>query len=348
MKRLALTMIMFLLCMICTAQQKHFEIAVNSSYMMTNNSSYWKYNTFGFGVDAAWWYRTTDDKWWMQRRQHPSYGIKMSYEHIPAGIAGDRIGIVGLIRAPFIPGVSWLEWNLGPGFSYYTKSAKKTGDKDNIFISSRLNCLIDLGLTAHINEGVTIGARLLHTSNGMLSRPNQGLNYFQMDVGLKLGETKKIPYQECLDTVFKREEIGFTFSSGLALTRYELLDDYYFCYDLSINYQHYIDPVVAVGVAVDLWYNFADNDLKPRYHVDWPVPVYLGLLPTIEGFWGPVSIQAGLGSDLLVSKLIKIRMYERVGAYYNWKRHYVGVALHAHAGQVAFIEWSWGMRFVAG
>lgn len=345
MRRVALILCLLLPCLSGMAQQKHFEVAVNGSYMMTNNSSYWGNNAFGFGVDAAWWYRTTGDAWWMLRRQHPSFGIKVSYEHIPDGIAGDRFGIVGLLRGCFLPGVDWLEWNIGPGFSLYTKSAKITGDKTNVFISSALNCLIDFGLTAHLNERMTLGARLLHTSNGMLSRPNQGLNYIQLDVGVKFGDTEKLPLVECPDTSFRRHELGFTLSPGVAMTRYEPLDGYYPCYDLSLNYLYYVDPVVAFGVTADLWYSFVDNELKKRYNVEWPVPCYLSVMPTAEGFWGPVSIKAGMGANLLTSDLIGIKIYERVGVYYNWNRHYAGVAIHAHAGQIMFIEWSWGMRF---
>lgn len=345
MKRAVLSVFFSLLSLYGMAQQNHIEVALNSSYMMTNNSDYWDNNAFGFGIDAAWWHRTSGSEWWMLRRQYPSFGVKVSYEHIPDGIAGDRFGIVGLLRSRLLPGVEWLEWNVGPGFSLYTKPSKSTGNKDNVFISSALNCLIDFGLTAHVGECMTVGARLLHTSNGMLSRPNQGLNYIQLDLGVKFGKTEKVLRTEYPDTTFVRHEMGFTFSPGVAMTRYKPLDGYYPCYDLSLNYLYYVDPVVAVGATVDLWYNFVDNELKKRYHVEWPLPVYLSVMPTAEGFWGPVSIKIGMGANLLTSDLIGMKIYERVGAYYNWNRQYAGVAIHAHAGQITFIEWSWGMRF---
>lgn len=79
---------------ICMAQRQHWEVALNSSYMMTNNSQYSRYNAIAFGADVAWWYTVTGNEWWMQRRHYPSFGIKVSYEHIPDGISGDRTGFV--------------------------------------------------------------------------------------------------------------------------------------------------------------------------------------------------------------------------------------------------------------
>ena len=37
--------------------------------------------------------------------------------------------------------------------------------------------------------------------------------------------------------------------------------------------------------------------------------------------------------------------YERSGAYYNFGKNYVGVAVNAHGGRVEFIEWTYGRRF---
>ena len=65
----------------------------------------------------------------------------------------------------------------------------------------------------------------------------------------------------------------------------------------------------------------------------------------MEFFWGPLSIKAGAGPVLLCSPQVTTPFYERAGAYYNFGKNYVGVAVNAHGGRVEFIEWTYGRRF---
>ena len=65
----------------------------------------------------------------------------------------------------------------------------------------------------------------------------------------------------------------------------------------------------------------------------------------VELFWGPLSIKAGIGLVVAASNQVTIPIYESVGAYYNFGRNFVGVALNANAGRIEFIEWTYGRRF---
>ena len=64
-----------------------------------------------------------------------------------------------------------------------------------------------------------------------------------------------------------------------------------------------------------------------------------------EFFWGPVSLKAGIGPNIVVSPQVTIPYYERLGVYYNFGNNYAGVAVNAHGGRVEFIEWTYGRRF---
>lgn len=311
--------------------------------MTPNNFNMPEYSAWTVGGDVAWWYRCEGDEWWVQRRKNPQFGLKTSFAYIPNSISGHRIGLAGIIKAPLF---GKLDYHIGVGFSAYTLSKYFTHDEENIFITTLLSCLIDVGFDYHMTDRLAATFSFLHSSNGMLNRPNKGLNYLQLGLGYSIGNLGKNTFGE--KTIpkpgFSRTELNIAFQGGLTVSRDMLVDGYYPCYDLSLNYQYYLDPVVALGGTLDFWYNGSHSEFMKIYKMDYSIPCYISTLGYIEGFWGPVSIKAGIGPVLLASPCVYINFYERVGVYYNFGNNYVGVALNAHAGMIEFIEWCYGIR----
>ena len=344
MKRLALILLLALFIPV-SAQNSHWEVGLNSGWMSPNGFSMLDYAAFGAGVDVAWLWQTPGNTYWMQWRRQPSFGLKGSFEYVPDGIAGSRIGLVGLLRAPL-----WgrLDYNIGIGLSAFNRTRYIIHDQDNIFISSLLCCLIDIGFVYNIGERLQLSASFVHSSNGNLVRPNKGLNFMQLGFAARLGEGYKGPVtREGIGYVpfFNRHEVGFTLSPGGSMSRHTFQPGFFFDYDISLNYCYYIVPLISVGATVDLWYNGSHDWQREVYHDPYPVPMYVGMMGTIEGHWGALSIKAGVGPQLFVSSFVTIPIYERLGAYYNWGSNYVGVAVNAHAAKAEFIEWSYGRRF---
>ena len=266
------------------------------------------------------------------------------YTRIPNAVAGDWFGLEGVIVNPF--GSRW-EWEWGVGFSFYTKPRGVTNDTNNIFIGSVVNCLIDLGIGYRLSDATTLSLRLLHTSNGMLRRPNLGLNYLQLDLGWRFGGNgspgNDVSYVN--DAMEREKEWSVAFSGGMVMSRDSLMEGYYPCYDVSFYFQQYVCPVFAFGGAVDLWYNGSDREPILRDESDYRLPLYLSGMGCMEVFWGPISLKVGVGLVVAASNQVVNPIYERVGAYYNFGRNYLGVALNAHAGRIEFIEWTYGRRF---
>lgn len=296
-------------------------------------------------MDVTWWSRGIDSSLWRCRRGYPSFGLKFSYAHIPNSVAGDRFGITGQLRQPLFRSDNW-EWSAGLGLSAYTRPRSITGDTNNIFIGSLINCLIDFGITYRPMDWYYVSVRVLHTSNGMLMWPNMGLNYLQLDFGTTLGQRypKRYPKEESSPKFYERE-FGIAFSQGTVMARDRDFEGYYFCYDLSFSYQRYSSPLFAYGGTVDLWYNFCDMRHLNREDGVYSIPLYVSAMAHMELFWGPVSLKVGMGPNIVVSPQVTIPFYERVGAYYNFGNNYVGVAVNAHGGRVEFIEWTYGRRF---
>ena len=325
------------------AQSSMWELSLTGGYMTPNNFNMLEYSAWTIGGDVAWWYRSGVEEWWVQRRKDPQFGLKASFAYIPQSISGHRIGLAGIIRAPLS---GRLDYHFGAGLSGYTLSKYFTKDEDNIFITTLVSCLIDVGFDYHITDRLVASFALLHSSNGMLNRPNKGLNYLQLGLGYNFGKLeKKIASENIIQMPkFSRTELNFAFQGGATVSRDMLVEGYYPCYDVSLNYQYYLDPVVALGGTLDFWYNGSHTEFMRVYNIDYPIPCYVSTLAYAEGFWGPVSFKAGIGPVLLASPCVYINFYERVGLYYNFGNNYVGVALNAHAGMIEFIELCYGIR----
>ena len=322
-----------------------WDVSLNTGYMMPNNTSYSDNSSLTLGLDITLWSRGIDSSYWRVHRNFPFFGIKASFSAIPNSPAGDRFGITGLLQQPFEKSSRWA-WSFGLGLSVYTRPRSITGDTNNIFIGSLVNCLIDIGLTFRPAKQLYLSAHVLHTSNGMLMWPNMGLNYIQLDLGYSFGNRiPEEPYTETGSAALPRNEFGLAFSPGWVMSRDRDFDGYYFCYDLSLYLQHYTSPTFAFGGAVDLWYNTCDTRHLDREEGAYQLPLYISAMAMMEFFWGPLSIKAGAGPVLLCSPQVTTPFYERAGAYYNFGKNYVGVAVNAHGGRVEFIEWTYGRRF---
>lgn len=323
--------------------QSYWEFSAAGSYMMANNFNMPEVNRPACGVEVAYMHRTDGSQEWHLLRRQPSFGLKGSFTYIVDGAAGHRFGLVGVIKAPL---GHTLDYHLALGLAYFTKPYCLTHDTNNIFISSIVSCLIDIGLDWNMSDNLFLTASFLHSSNGMLYRPNKGFNFLQMGIGYRVLPSK-LParYEGAVQPLqWHRHKVGFTLSNGLAMSRHLMQDGHAPCYDLSLNYQYYLSPIVAVGATADFWYNHNHTWQLPRYHDRYPLPVYFNLQANCEGFWGPVSLKVGVGGVLLTSSLVGKRIYERVGVYYNWADRYAGIGLNARAGFAEFIELSYGRR----
>ncbi|MBR1766824.1 MAG: acyloxyacyl hydrolase [Bacteroidales bacterium] len=350
MKRLYIVLL-FLMPLLLAAQS-HWQLGLSGSYAMPNNFNMMEYARASVGFDATWYSRQTGSDYWRLRKHYPAFGVRGSFAFIPNAIYGHRFGVVGLVQAPL---GRWVDYHLGLGFSSYTRPQCLTGDEENIFISSILNCFIDVGFDLRLGERYALIASLLHSSNGMLRFPNKGLNFLQFGVAVKLGNDYEqqmdwLHSRDLIDTqpAFDRTEWNIAFSPGTVMSRDTDFSGYYFCYDLAVTLQHYVSPTFAFGGTVDLWYNFCDTRHLEREEGVYNVPLYVSAMAMMEFFWGPLSVKAGAGPVIVASPQVTTPFYERAGAYYNFGHNFIGVAVNAHGGRVEFIEWTFGRRFPAG
>ena len=337
-----------------TSTFSHWQIGLNVGYAMPNNFDMMEYATGTYGIDLTWFSRSVGTEYWRLRKHYPAFGLRASFACIPHAVYGHRFGLAGIVQAPLS---RHLDYHLALGLSSFTRPHSITHDPENIFISSILSCLIDVGFDLRISHRYLLSASLLHSSNGMLLFPNKGLNFLQLGAAVKLGNSyeRTLDWQHSRDLIpetydttafgYQPSEFNIAFAPGTVMSRDTAYPGYYFCYDLSLTYQRYLSPTFAYGASIDLWYNFVDREQLQHEKASYTLPVYLSALGIMEFFWGPLSLKAGLGFSIVSSPQVSTPLYERVGAYYNLRRAFLGVGINAHGGRIEFIEWTLGYRF---
>lgn len=81
-----------------------------------------------------------------------------------------------------------LRANFGFGIAYASRIYNPVDNPRNVAISTHINLAVSMGLHARfvINRlwSVNFGASAMHLSNGVIRKPNYGLNQFSVDVGI--------------------------------------------------------------------------------------------------------------------------------------------------------------------
>ena len=308
--------------------------------MLTAYSFTSPHNTEGVGLEVSHWWRTDGSEYYQQRYGRPSYGVKGYFGFFPASICGHRIGATAMLRTPL---TRRLDLDLGIGLSSYTNPLPRSGDTNNVYISTWLVCLIDIGVDYRLSPHLSLGARLLHSSNGMTHYPNRGLNFFRVDVNYSFAPQPPNHFEPVeAPAVEDRLRFGLAFSPSIVAGRHDRQRGLFFAYDLSLNYAYRVGALLDVGATLDFWYNHSHDERMVWNRYNYPLPFYIGAMPYVEWYWGRLSLRGGIGYTLLGSELVHLPVYERLATYYHFGHSYVGVGINAHMGQIEMIEWTYG------
>ena len=295
-------------------------------------------------------------------------GLKANYAHIPNGIAGDRFNLSGFARTPLLsvtpfgPGPSShqageLSMEFGTGLGMYSKPLSYTRNFDNQYITTFLNCVIDLGLvyTQPVADkgALVLGGKFIHNSNGFFAKPNMGLNFWEAQLGwqfdskpVTMGEGRTLSFSEKYDA----RTGGFVaVAPGLNVPRSSLAHNGELspAYTVQLGWRYAYQRCRSIALSMDLAYNFSDDYDLRKAGEPTPFPMFVALAATHETHWGPVSMRLGVGYHIIESFECK-RLYERAGVFYNFftrdgRHQFAGVAIKASFARADFIEWTYGI-----
>lgn len=364
-------------------QSRQWIVSATAGYTIPNAAK-WKYvGGFGGGLDCAVRWRTDGSMEWHRLWHMPSMGLRANWNHQPGGIAGERFGLAAFLQSPIplnLTDNNMLAWELDFGLSAYTKPYELTHAPLNEHIGSYHNCLIQAGLTythSIAAGGLVCALKIVHTSNGYLMRPNQGLNYLQGEIGWQLPSTgvqqrteasgepthqhinlstdKQInisTYQLInLSTENHKRHLWFlSYAPGVVQPRYTgSKHQYYYAHTAEAGWAYALSPRLLAGAAADLMYNFSHDELIEFNHDPYPLPFYGGVSLFAEPLWGPLSLRLALGCYLLKSQQPANELYNRAGLFYQLPcrgkaKPYIGVAMKNHAAHIDYVEWHFGVR----
>lgn len=268
------------------------------------------------------------------------------------------------------------------GLAFYTNPYCRTPDPSNVFIGSYTNCLVQIGLSYSMRlrdmSQIVVSAKFAHSSNGYLKKPNKGLNYLQLSVGYALPDVragKDGPvrvsifdtthvsageywpvYQNQLwpvdNPAFRGGDILLAYAPGVVMPRYTgASSNYFYAHTARLGYYYRFNPARAVGINLDLTYNYSHTAVIRHWHEDYNLPFYIAVAAAYEATYHRLTLHTALAAYLCRSVHGTTPLYERVGLFYNFGneyrrvRQFVGVSLKSHMAHIDFIEWHYGIRF---
>ena len=325
-------------------QPSHYSFSATSGKVIATNGSPFNGKSPTVGIDAALYWQQTDSSACALFWDQPFFGLRTNYAHVFNAVAGDRIGLAGFLQGTL---VGHLDWTYSVGLSFYTRPYSHFPNPKNDYIGSVANCLIDLGLLYNIplpsDNTLFLSAKIVHSSNGYLYKPNHGLNYMQLEVGLRRGPQRERSRQRVEFPTFVPSGAPFVMvAPALVQSRYDPLTviRYYPAYTVQLGYIQHVHPCFSYGAALDLSYNFTHRLLAPSG--EWPVYPAASVFGDCQ--WGPLVLRLGLARYLAYYPLNWEPYYERVGLYYRFGRQMAGVGMKVHYDHIDYIEWTWAIE----
>lgn len=241
------------------------------------------------------------------------------------------------------------------GLSAYSNPYPHSHNADNLFIGSWVNCHIGVGIryrhavdSTHL---LTLGFRLVHSSNAYLRKPNMGLNYLQAEVGFHIGAGTVRRTPTVTDTVLPAATFFCSYAPGIVQQRGSVLDaPYRYAHSFLLGALHPFSHLRSLGGEVDLMYNYTHDLDAEDVGASKPFPLYLGFCVTYQRNWHPLFVRVSVGTDLIRSPYQIGKVYERISLNYRVTQWggltpYVGVACKAYYGHIDYAEWTLGLEF---
>ena len=320
----------------------------------------WLWQTDLCGAEVRVGRQTDGSKEWEQWFHYPSYGAVLRYSHFNRESIGEKIALFGFLNGYFVrkPNFSFF-YQLGAGVNFWTKKYDFYKNPENVFVGGHVSVHLDItvGITARMSKHTdfVVAGDFSHSSNGVLSLPNYGINGVTLKAGVRCRMFEKLETIRTIDTITQFTPINSLYffvapAAKQSRAEYSLSKPdrppYCFATTLEIGYLRQPHPKFRYGGGFDLFYNsevltyfpgesqgkcflpaaFAAFDLTfSRLVLHTSAGVYLGRYYRFyQPFYERVGLQVLLGPK---------------------KNHIVGVSIKAHLFVADYIEWTYGCCF---
>jgi hypothetical protein len=306
-------------------------------------------------IELSWIFHGNGNKLWHQFYHYPEYGL--SYVFMDLGsptILGYSHGLLPFVNFPVTPFNHKLSagFRVGGGISYITKKYHRTENFKNSAISTHINALVSFNLEGRYNITNDLSARLgfhlTHLSNGTIKKPNAGLNYPMISLGLAYCyKNQKISNENRLKFVDRQNRFQF-FGYGSYKEAKGAGGPKYGVGAISMEYSRPIKTLWRYGIALDLMYDESSAFIMEYKEIPYDTK------------WQTVSSGVTINTEIMLDRLSAVvhfgkyiqnpsreggALYQRIGLRYRFvNRFWMHLALKTHWGSADYIEFGLGYK----
>ncbi|MBF8962675.1 acyloxyacyl hydrolase [Pontibacter sp. FD36] len=293
---------------------------------------------------------------WERQYNHPQVGFALSYYNygVPVEL-GEAVSLTTYLDNTLLRfKKSSLRFNLGTGLVYSTRHYTPGVNEQNMAIGSKFTFALrgtvryEFPIKEHIYLNLNLAFR--HFSNGALNKPNNGMNFPLIGVGVRY-QPREVRLLDVPDTTAalldKRLRLNLRLAGGVK----EVLriDEKHPMYSLSVYASKRLSQKSALLFGADGFYNTAVRE--EFINKSQPVPDEVldqslsGVTVGHELHLDKLSFVFQLGRYVHQPYGLYPSYYQRYGLKYSLHQNVsAGVMLLAHTRSAHVIEWGFGLH----
>lgn len=311
-------------------------------------------NPYGIEVYAN--IQTSGKRLWERQYRLPQLGLALShYDYGMPEELGKAYSLTGYIdNVLFKREKSSFHINLGTGVVYSSRYYKPVENELNIAIGSPVAFALrgTLRYEVRVQNQFFLNFNLAfrHFSNGGLNKPNNGMNFPLLGLGIRYQQNELVPfYNNCLNAEPYKKGLRFNLKVATGRKEVLLIDKKHPVYSIVFYASKKITPINAVLLGADgIW----DSSIKNEYiDVGLSPPEgdidhrRVGLTLGHELYIGDVSFVFQLGKYLYEPHHLFRSFYQRYGLlYYLTENISANAMLVVHTRSADFIEFGVGIH----
>lgn len=337
--------------------QKFIEISYDQGPIIGNHKD-WSDKLIDMisyaGVDVRFAWRSKDNNYFNYLDRYPVYGVGFTstlnyYPEIGRPMAFYVFGEVPFSRYSF-----HRRWDLryfgqfGIGFNV-NPYAPDTNPL-NQFLGSSVNSHIHLGFKANykLSQRFTafssIGLR--HYSNGSIKKPNAGVNFAAISLGLRISLDDE--FDPGAKPIFPPLEKDWVWNVAVysGLKGYEIGGKAYYRGGIGVNYLWQFSYKYKMGIGMDWFYAAGTKERYPEENLGFLDKNSFAIVGSwewnlSENLYMPIGLGVYLNRADYNQEVSWI--YERVGVRYRFNNNmFTGVQIKAHKAKADFFEFTVG------
>ncbi|WP_339865183.1 acyloxyacyl hydrolase [uncultured Algoriphagus sp.] len=307
------------------------------------------------GVDVRIGWRSGKNIYYNYINRYPSYGLGFTsavnyYKEI-----GRPMGVYAFGEFPF--GKNDFDRKLN--FSYYAQIGlgfnmnpyDAETNPINGFVGTAINAHVHFGLKASYQfsstlEGFTsIGTK--HYSNGSIKKPNSGINFVPIALGLRVNLDKEKFNPGTKPDFPPLEKRGiWNIAAYTGLKSYDVGEKTYFRGGLGVNYLWELSYKYRGGLGIDWFYGAGAKERYPDENIGFFDVNSFAIVGSwewklTERLYMPIALGVYLSRAHYNQEVNGF--YERIGVRYRMKNNvFAGVQIKAHKAKADFFEFTLG------